>query len=85
MTKTNCSVKYFSNEFGQQKKNLAKLIDLVVRIELTREIFIATTLRSSEKFDHKFSHVFIFRTMFLESHGLIAVPGTSSNNFVSFH
>ena len=34
-------------------------------------------LKFSEKFDHPFSHVFIFRNMFPESHGFVAVPVTS--------
>ena len=46
--------------------------------------FNDTTLRVAEKFDHPFSHVFIFGNMFHESHGFISVPVTRSNNFVSF-
>ena len=59
-------------------QNLSKLIDFVIRIELTRAI-----LKLSEKFDHPFSHVFIFGNMFPESHGFVAVPVTRPNNFVS--
>ena len=43
------------------------------------------TLRFSEKFYHPFSPVFIFGNTFHESHGLVVVPVTSSNNFVSLH
>ena len=43
-----------------------------------------TTMRYAEKFDHPFSHVFIFSNMFPESHGFVSVPVKSSNNFVSF-
>ena len=53
-----------------------KFIDLVIRIEVTRN-FNATILKFSEKFDHPFSHVFIFGNMFPESHGFIAMPVTS--------
>ena len=45
----------------------------------------ATILKFSEKFDHPFSHVFIFRNMFPESHGFVAVPVTKSNNFVPIY
>ena len=46
--------------------------------------FNDTTLRFAEKFDHPFSHVFIFGNIFRESHGFILVPVTNSNNFGSF-
>ena len=39
---------------------------------------------TTEKFDYPFSLVFIFGNMFRVSHGVISVPVTSSNNFVSF-
>ena len=45
--------------------------------------FNATTLRFAEKFEHPFSQVFLFGNMFHESHGFVAVPVTSLNNFVS--
>ena len=45
--------------------------------------FIVMILKFSEKFNYKFSHVFIFGNMFPESHGFVAVPVTRSNNFVS--
>ena len=45
--------------------------------------FIATTLRSAEKFYNKFSHVLIFGNMFPESHGFVAMPVTSLDNFDS--
>ena len=35
------------------------------------------TIRFSEKFDHLFSHVFIFGNMFPESYGFVAMPVTS--------
>ena len=47
--------------------------------------FNATILKFSEKFDHPFSHVFIFCNMFPESRGFGAVLVTRSNNFVSPH
>ena len=40
-------------------------------------ILNSTTLRYSERFDHQFSHVFMFGNMFPESQGSVA----SSNNF----
>ena len=39
--------------------------------------FNATILKFSEKFDHPFSHVFIFGNLFPESHGFVAMPVTS--------
>ena len=36
--------------------------------------FNATILKFSEKFDHPFSHVFIFGSMLLESHGFVTMP-----------
>ena len=39
--------------------------------------FNATILKLSEKFDHSFSHVFIFGNVFLESYGLVTMPVTS--------
>ena len=63
--------------------NYSKFIDLVMRIELTRAILLPR-LRFAEKFDHLFSYVFIFGNMFRESRGFVAMPVTSSNNFVPF-
>ena len=56
------------------KVNNCKLIDVIIRIELTQ----AMILNFSEKFDHPFSHVFIFANMFPESHGFVVMPVTSS-------
>ena len=39
--------------------------------------FNATALKFSEKFDHPFSHVFIFSNMFPVIHGFVAMPVTS--------
>ena len=39
--------------------------------------FNATILKFSEKFYYKFSHVFIFGTMFPESYGFVAMQVTS--------
>ena len=39
--------------------------------------FNATILKFSEKFDHPFSHVFIFGNIFSESRGFVAMPVTS--------
>ena len=36
--------------------------------------FNVTILKFSEKFYHPFLHVFIFSSMFPESHGFVAVP-----------
>ena len=47
--------------------------------------FNYTILKFSEKFDHLFSHVFIFGNMLSESDDFNAVPVTRSNNFVSLH
>ena len=55
--------------------NNRKFIDLVMR--KTRVIFNATILKFSEKFDHPFSHVIIFRIVFHESHDFVAMPVTS--------
>ena len=67
---------------GWARNKLKKLDDLVIGIELAREILMPRLSDSAEKFDHPFSHVFIFRNMFLKSHGFLTVPVTSSNNFV---
>ena len=45
---------------------VSKLIDLVMRIQLTRAIF-----------DHPFSNMFIFGIMFPESHSFVAMPVTA--------
>ena len=45
--------------------------------------FNAKILKFSKKFDHSFSHVFVFDKMFPESRGFIAMPVTRSNNFIS--
>ena len=39
--------------------------------------FNATIFKLTEKFDHQFSHVFIFGNMFPESHCFFAIPVTS--------
>ena len=39
--------------------------------------FDVTILKFFEKFDHPFLHVFIWYTMFPESHGFVAMPVTS--------
>ena len=41
-----------------------------MRIELVTN-FNATTLRFVEKFDHQFSHVFLFGNIFHKSHGFV--------------
>ena len=38
--------------------------------------FNATILKFCKKFDHPFSHVFIYGNMFLENHGFVAMPVT---------
>ena len=57
-------------------QNESKLIDFVMRIELTSN-FIATTLRFSEQFDNTFSYIFVFGKMYHESHGVVVMPVTS--------
>ena len=44
-------------------------------------------LKFSMKFDHPFSHVFIFGNMFPESHGFVTVPVTnmSENGRTNFY
>ena len=66
-------------------QNYSKLIDLVMQIELTLSNFNATILKFSEKYQHTFSHVFIFGSMFPDSRGFGAVPIKRSNNLVSLH
>ena len=39
----------------------------------------ATVFKFSKKFDHPFSHVFIFGNMFPESHGFVAMQVTKLN------
>ena len=41
--------------------------------------FNATVIKFSEKFDHPFSHVFIFGDMLYETGGFSVMPVTSSN------
>ena len=52
------------------------MIDLVTRIELLEQ-FSGHDSPISEKFNHPFSHVFIFGNMFPESHGFVAMPVAS--------
>ena len=49
-----------------------KIIDLAKRIELTVNSN-ATTLKPAEKFDHPFSHLFIFGHIFEQGHEFEAV------------
>ena len=55
-------------------QNSSQLIDLVIRIELTRAISMKTILKFSEKLNHPFSYVYIWYHMFPESHEFVAVP-----------
>ena len=57
------------------EQNQSKLIDLVMRIELTLAILLPG-------FDHLFLHVFIFGNMFPKCHGFVAMPVERPNNFV---
>ena len=43
------------------------------------------TLQFSEKFDHPFSHVFIYGKVLPESYGFVDMPVTRLNNLVSIH
>ena len=55
-----------------------------MRIKLTKiTLYIATTLKFVKKFDHPFSHVFMFSNMFPESKGFVVMPISSSDNFES--
>ena len=51
---------------------------IIINVNITTLVnssnFNATNLKISEKFDHPFSHLFIFGDMFPESHGFDAVP-----------
>ena len=58
----------------KSKVNNYKLIDFVIRIELTRAILMSRF--SNFLFDHPFSHVFMYGNMFPESHGFVAMPVT---------
>ena len=69
----------------KSKVNNCKLINLVIRIEFTRTILIPLFSNFLKKIDIQFSHVFIFRNMFPESHSFVSVPVIRSNNFVSLH
>ena len=67
------------------KVNNCKLIDFGGKSRVISTNFNCTILKFSGKFDHPFSHVFIFGSMLPESRGFDAVPVTRSNNFVSLH
>ena len=62
------------------KVNKCKLIDLVIRIELTLSNFNAKIIKFSEKFHNPFLYFFIFGNMFFESHGFIVMPVTRIKN-----
>ena len=55
---------------AQNKSKNCKLMDLVIRIELTQAILNPTILKFTEKFDLLFSQVFIFGKMFPISRGM---------------
>ena len=58
---------------GPQHRTKLKPIDRFGEVNgVNSSNFNATTIRFSEKFDHPFSHIFIFSNMISESHGLIA-------------
>ena len=55
-------------------KILKKIIDSATLIELTLLILMLRPwLKLAEKFDHPFSHFFIFRNIFAQGHGFEAV------------
>ena len=64
--------------------NDCKLIDFGENNQVNSPNFNCTIHKFSEKFDHPFSHVFIFGNMLPESHGFDVVPVTRSNKFVTF-
>ena len=59
------------------KVNNCKLIDLVIRIELTRAILMPRVSNFLKSLIISFSNVFIFGNMFPESHGFVTMPVTS--------
>ena len=65
--------------------NNCELIDFGDKNRVNSSNSNATILKFAEKFDHPFSHVFIFGNMFPASHGFVAVSVTRSNNLVSLH
>ena len=67
------------------KVNNWKLIDLVIRIELTWVILMPRFSNFLRNLAIHFLHVFIFGNMFPESCIFVAVLVTRSNSFVSLH
>ena len=60
------------------KVNNCKFIDLVIRSnQVNSNNFNATIFKYSEKFEHPFSHVFMFGNMFAESRGFVTMLVTS--------
>ena len=53
------------------RKILKIIIDLATRIETVN--FNAATMKLAEKFDHPFSHLFIFRNIVAQGHRFDAV------------
>ena len=47
--------------------------------------FNATTLKLGEKFDHPFSHLFVYGYIFAQGHGFDAMAVKSSKYFLSLH
>ena len=52
---------------------LKKIHHLATRIKLTLSILNAMTLKLIEKFDHPFSHLFMFSNISAQGHGFNAV------------
>ena len=61
----------------KNKLNNCKLIDLVIRIELTRAILVLRFLNFMKNSIVHFRMFFIFGNIFSESHGFVAMPVTS--------
>ena len=68
-----CALKIGLYHNGPQHRTKLKQIDR----------FGDNILKFSEKFDHPFSHVFIFGNMFPENHGFVAMPVTSCIDDIS--
>ena len=67
------------------RKILKKFNGLITRIELTQAILLSLTEKHAEKFNHRFSHFFIFGNIFDHCNCFDAVTVTSWRYFVRLH
>ena len=65
--------------------NNSKLVELVMRIELTLAILMPRFSNFLKKFDHPFPHVFTFGNIFLESDGFVTMPQAVSKIHVPIY